>query len=126
MPNYKLCRFCTKRFIPVKDERICIECQKDIQQAVSMPTGEPVQTIDVSRLPPEPEPVPEPVPVEVIQPSVHVVQPEAPTPKPVVDTDKEAMEAALKELDKGESAEIKEEKTEEVIVEAGESNTGNI
>ncbi len=42
MPNYKQCRFCSNKYVPLRDERICPDCEKDVIRAVSMPTGEPV------------------------------------------------------------------------------------
>lgn len=40
MPNYKLCRFCTSKYLPKSDERICPECEKDIVKVLSSPTGQ--------------------------------------------------------------------------------------
>lgn len=51
MPNYKLCRFCTEKFIQQTNERICSKCEKDVVRAVSMPTGEPVY-VNVESVPP--------------------------------------------------------------------------
>ena len=42
MANYKYCRLCGSRYLPVSDERICSNCEADIVRAVSMPTGQPV------------------------------------------------------------------------------------
>ena len=128
MPNYKDCRMCPEKFVPISDERICPNCEADIQRAVSMPTGQPVvagtmtdanaeaMRAAVEDALPEPEvidaiaPVIETV-VEVIAPIIEaIIKPE---PKPVetqVEKDIVVVEEVIVELDKGEDAEvIKEE-----------------
>lgn len=81
MPNYKQCRLCSEKYVPVGDERICPKCEADIIRAVSMPTGSPVVAEEKKPEPPKvvekkPAPTPEPKPAPV---------PEAPPkPEPVV------------------------------------------
>lgn len=48
MPNYKICRFCPNKYVPVSDEQICPDCEKAVVRAVSMPTGEPIVIADMS------------------------------------------------------------------------------
>jgi len=43
MPNYKICRFCPEKFVPIADEKICPKCKDAILNAVkTAPFGEPI------------------------------------------------------------------------------------
>lgn len=123
MPNYKQCRFCTEKYVPVRNEVLCPKCSKAVVDAVQMPVGEPIVVADMSDetvkeikdalasalpkevfiVPPEPEIigvseiVPESIEVEIVEASPENLQKEK---------DLEVMEDAIVELDKGENAEI--------------------
>lgn len=122
MPNYKQCRFCSKKYIPLRDERICADCSKDVVYAVQMPVGEPIVIADMPieaaqqirdalkeaileapLLPPEPE-----VEVKIVE-VVKEVKVEVVEASPV-DLQKEKdikdMEEAVVELAKEETAEL--------------------
>lgn len=116
MPNYKQCRFCTEKYIPLRDEILCAKCSNAVVYAVQMPVGEPIVVADMSdetakeikdalteaiiEAPveiPEPAPVVEEIKVEVVEASPKDLQ---------KDKDIKDMEEAVVELAKEETAEI--------------------
>lgn len=48
MPNYKQCRFCSEKYVPLRDEIICPKCSGAVVYAVQMPVGEAIVIADMS------------------------------------------------------------------------------
>ncbi len=43
MPNYKICRFCPEKYVPIADEKICPKCRAEIVNVLkSEALGEPI------------------------------------------------------------------------------------
>ena len=122
MPNYKECRFCSEKYVPLRDEIICLKCGNAVVYAVQMPVGEaiaigelPIKAVkeikdalteaimEAPLLPPEPE-----VEVKIVE-VVKEVKVEVVEASPV-DLQKEKdikdMEEAVVELAKEETAEL--------------------
>lgn len=122
MPNYKDCRMCPDKFVPIGDERICPNCEADIQRAVSMPAGQPIVVGTISdataiamRKAVE-NALPEPEVIELIEDGIvseevaKAIEPKQeqalPLPETQVEKDIVVVEEAIVELNKGEDAEI--------------------
>lgn len=119
MANKKLCRFCSRGYVPQRDELICPVCAKEVSRAVSMPVGEPVildakgpeminldlESVspepevtaedleeELSKDEPEPEKEPEPEVLPEPEPEPVVVKASAPEPEPEPEVPKSAEE----------------------------------
>ena len=116
MPNYKICRFCPEKYVPIANEKLCPKCKEAVINAMKSETfGEPILVGTM------PDPVieamkqavadanPEIVEkvVEAIAPVIETIaEIVAPIANEIVRNDIAVIEEVVEELDKGEDAEI--------------------
>lgn len=120
MPNYKECRFCSTKFLPIADEMICPKCKAEVLNAVRYEAfGEPIlvgtmsdPVIDamkqaVADANPEIKPIIETIvgAVAPIMAEAKVIGVPPEVPEPVL-PEIVVVEEVLEELDKGEEAVI--------------------